>query len=85
MMERRRALTSKRERGRSSLPRPAKNEDVTIWIGVNGASYNPAEHHVISNASCTTNCLAPVAKVLNDSFGIETGFMTPYARTPRIR
>jgi glyceraldehyde 3-phosphate dehydrogenase (phosphorylating) len=55
---------------------PAKNEDVTICIGVNDASYNPAEHHVISNASCTTNCLAPVAKVLNDSFGIETGFMT---------
>jgi glyceraldehyde 3-phosphate dehydrogenase len=55
---------------------PAKNEDVTICMGVNDASYNPAEHHVISNASCTTNCLAPVAKVLNDSFGIETGFMT---------
>jgi glyceraldehyde 3-phosphate dehydrogenase len=55
---------------------PAKNEDVTICMGVNDASYNPAEHHVISNASCTTNCLAPVAKVLNDSFGIDTGFMT---------
>jgi len=55
---------------------PAKNEDVTICMGVNDASYNPAEHNVISNASCTTNCLAPVAKVLNDSFGIETGFMT---------
>jgi glyceraldehyde 3-phosphate dehydrogenase len=55
---------------------PAKNEDLTVCIGVNDSVYNPAEHHVISNASCTTNCLAPVAKVLNDSFGIETGFMT---------
>jgi len=55
---------------------PAKNEDLTVCIGVNDSMYNPAEHHVISNASCTTNCLAPVAKVLNDSFGIETGFMT---------
>jgi glyceraldehyde 3-phosphate dehydrogenase len=45
-------------------------------MGVNDSVYNPAEHHIISNASCTTNCLAPVAKVLNDSFGIETGFMT---------
>ena len=55
---------------------PAKNEDITICMGVNNSAYNPAEHHVISNASCTTNCLAPVAKVLNNSFGIETGFMT---------
>ncbi|MFI5286407.1 MAG: type I glyceraldehyde-3-phosphate dehydrogenase [Candidatus Dormibacteria bacterium] len=55
---------------------PAKNEDITICMGVNDSLYNPAEHHVISNASCTTNCLAPVAKVLSDSFGIETGFMT---------
>jgi glyceraldehyde 3-phosphate dehydrogenase (phosphorylating) len=55
---------------------PAKNEDITICMGVNDAAYNPAEHHIISNASCTTNCLAPVAKVLQDSFGIETGFMT---------
>ena len=55
---------------------PAKNEDITVCIGVNDYAYNPAEHHIISNASCTTNCLAPVAKVLNDSFGIETGFMT---------
>ncbi len=55
---------------------PAKNEDITICMGVNDNAYNPAEHHVVSNASCTTNCLAPVAKVLNDSFGIETGFMT---------
>src|ERR1700693_2005297 len=55
---------------------PAKNEDLTVCIGVNDSMYNPAEHHIISNASCTTNCLAPVAKVLNDSFGIDTGFMT---------
>jgi len=55
---------------------PAKNEDITICMGVNDSAYNPAEHHIVSNASCTTNCLAPVAKVLNDSFGIETGFMT---------
>ena len=55
---------------------PAKGEDITVVMGVNHASYNPAEHHIVSNASCTTNCLAPVAKVLQDSFGIETGFMT---------
>src|SRR5438132_3749584 len=55
---------------------PAKGEDITVCMGVNETAYNPAEHHVISNASCTTNCLAPVAKVLHDSFGIETGFMT---------
>ncbi len=55
---------------------PAKNEDITLCMGVNHTAYNPAEHHVISNASCTTNCLAPVAKVLSDSFGIEAGLMT---------
>ena len=55
---------------------PASNEDITVCMGVNDAAYNPAEHHVISNASCTTNCLAPVAKVLQDTYGIETGFMT---------
>jgi glyceraldehyde 3-phosphate dehydrogenase len=55
---------------------PGKNEDLTVCIGVNDSLYNPAEHHIISNASCTTNCLAVIAKVLNDSFGIETGFMT---------
>jgi glyceraldehyde 3-phosphate dehydrogenase len=55
---------------------PAKNEDITIVLGVNGERYNPAQHHVVSNASCTTNCLAPVAKVLHDSFGIEAGLMT---------
>jgi glyceraldehyde 3-phosphate dehydrogenase len=55
---------------------PAKKEDVTIVLGVNDAAYDPLKHHVISNASCTTNGLAPVAKVLNDSFGIEKGFLT---------
>jgi glyceraldehyde 3-phosphate dehydrogenase len=55
---------------------PAKNPDVTICLGVNEEMYDKAKHDVISNASCTTNCLAPVAKVLNDSFGVERGFMT---------
>lgn len=55
---------------------PAKNEDVTLVLGVNQQVYDPAKHHVISNASCTTNCLAPVAKVVNDSFKIVTGSMT---------
>lgn len=55
---------------------PAKNEDRTIVIGVNDAEFNPAEDFVISNASCTTNCLAPVAKVLDEEFGIESGVMT---------
>ncbi|MBJ7610453.1 MAG: type I glyceraldehyde-3-phosphate dehydrogenase [Candidatus Dormibacteraeota bacterium] len=55
---------------------PATDEDITICMGVNHTAYNPAEHHVVSNASCTTNCLAPVAKVLSDSFGIEAGLMT---------
>jgi glyceraldehyde 3-phosphate dehydrogenase len=55
---------------------PAKNEDVTIVLGVNDNVYNPARHNIISNASCTTNCLAPLVKVLNDSFGIEKGSMT---------
>lgn len=55
---------------------PAKNEDITIVMGVNEGDYDPANHHIISNASCTTNCLAPVAKVLNDHFGIERGLMT---------
>ncbi len=55
---------------------PAKNEDITIVLGVNGEKYDPASHHVVSNASCTTNGLAPVAKVLNDKFGIEKGVLT---------
>lgn len=55
---------------------PAKEEDITIVMGVNEANYNPELHHVISNASCTTNCLAPVAKVLNDHFKIKRGLMT---------
>jgi len=55
---------------------PAKGEDLTVVIGVNEDWYDPDKHHVISNASCTTNCLAPVAKVLLDNFGIEKGYMT---------
>lgn len=55
---------------------PAKNEDITIVMGVNQDKYDAAKHHVISNASCTTNCLAPFAKVLHDSFGIKRGLMT---------
>ncbi len=55
---------------------PAKNEDITIVLGVNEESYDPAAHHVISNASCTTNCLAPVVKVLLDEFGFRRGLMT---------
>ena len=55
---------------------PAKNEDITIVLGVNEDKYEPSSHHIISNASCTTNCLAPVAKVLLDNFGITKGLMT---------
>ena len=55
---------------------PAKHDDITIVMGVNDQDYDPANHHIISNASCTTNCLAPVAKVLNDEFGIIDGLMT---------
>lgn len=56
---------------------PAKDEiDLTVVLGVNEKTYDPAKHHIISNASCTTNCLAPFAKVLNDNFGIEKGLMT---------
>src|SRR4029453_6486183 len=55
---------------------PAKEEDVTIVLGVNDDAYDPANHHVISNASCTTNCVAPMAKVIDDAFGIQQGFMT---------
>ena len=55
---------------------PAKNEDVTLVLGVNHEKYDPAKHHIISNASCTTNCLAPIAKVVNDHFKIVSGTMT---------
>jgi glyceraldehyde 3-phosphate dehydrogenase len=55
---------------------PAKDEDITLVLGVNDDAYDPATHNVISNASCTTNCVAPMAKVLDDAFGIEHGFMT---------
>ena len=55
---------------------PAKKEDITIVMGVNHAKYDPAKHHVISNASCTTNCLVPVVKVVIDNFGFVNGFMT---------
>jgi glyceraldehyde 3-phosphate dehydrogenase len=54
----------------------AKGEDITIVMGVNDEQYDPARHSIISNASCTTNCIAPVVKVLHDSFGVERGFMT---------
>jgi len=55
---------------------PAKGEDFTVVMGVNHLDYDPATHHIISNASCTTNCLAPMAKVIDDAFGIERGLMT---------
>ena len=55
---------------------PAKNEDLTVVMGVNDDKYDPAKHHIISNASCTTNCLAPLTKVLDEKFGVETGIMT---------
>src|SRR5579862_1490195 len=67
-----------RERGvkKVIISAPAKNEDVTIVLGVNDSMYDPAKHHVISNASCTTNGLAPVAKVMHERFGIEKGLLT---------
>src|SRR5262249_55424704 len=55
---------------------PAKSPDITLACGINLEMYKPAEHHIISNASCTTNCLAPIAKVLHESFGIVSGLMT---------
>ncbi|HEY9854222.1 MAG TPA: type I glyceraldehyde-3-phosphate dehydrogenase [Stenomitos sp.] len=55
---------------------PAKNEDITIVMGVNDKAYDPSKHHIVSNASCTTNCLAPVAKILHEQFGIVSGLMT---------
>ena len=55
---------------------PAKDEDLTLCLGVNDSAYDPAAHHILSNASCTTNCLAPAAKVVNDRYGIKMGLMT---------
>ncbi|HBT60871.1 MAG TPA: type I glyceraldehyde-3-phosphate dehydrogenase, partial [Elusimicrobia bacterium] len=55
---------------------PAKNEDITICMGINEELYDPAKHHVVSNASCTTNGLAPVAKTIDENFGIKSGLMT---------
>jgi len=60
----------------SAPAKPADSVDLTMVLGVNNAAYDPAKHHVISNASCTTNCLAPAAKVVHDSFGIRRGLMT---------
>src|SRR4030081_880049 len=73
--------TDARKHLRSSVKKviisaPAKNEDLTVVLGVNEEKYDPAKHHIISNASCTTNCLAPVAKVINDNFKIVSGTMT---------
>lgn len=67
---------------------PAKKEDLTIVLGVNEGVYDPAKHHVISNASCTTNGLAPIAKILNDKFGIEKGLLTTvhaYTNSQRLQ
>src|SRR5262245_7412037 len=61
---------------KASISAPARNEDITVVLGVNEKDYDPARHHVISNASCTTNGLAPVAKVLFDRWGIEKGILT---------
>ncbi|MEM0951890.1 MAG: type I glyceraldehyde-3-phosphate dehydrogenase [Cyanobacteria bacterium P01_H01_bin.74] len=55
---------------------PAKNEDITLALGINEADYDPTKHHIISNASCTTNCLAPIGKVLLENFGVVSGLMT---------
>ncbi len=62
--------------GKVIISAPASGEDITIVMGVNHTLYDPAKHNIISNASCTTNCLAPVAKVLHDTFGIEKGLVT---------
>jgi glyceraldehyde 3-phosphate dehydrogenase len=74
-----RALAEKHIRGsvkKVIISAPSKDPDVTLVMGVNDKSYDRKKHHIISNASCTTNCLAPVVKILNDHFGIERGFMT---------
>ncbi len=62
--------------GKVVISAPAKNEDLTVVLGVNDTMYDPGSHHIISNASCTTNCFAPVVKVLHDSFGIQRGLLT---------
>jgi glyceraldehyde 3-phosphate dehydrogenase len=62
--------------GRVIITAPSKSADLTICMGVNEGQYDPTQHRILSNASCTTNCLAPVAKVLHESFGIVTGFLT---------
>ena len=64
---------------------PGKNQDFTIAFGINHEKYDPAKHHVISNASCTTNCLVPVVKVILTKFGFVRGFMTPCTPTPTTR
>lgn len=67
---------------------PAKGEDATLVVGVNDKTYDPANHHVVSNASCTTNCVAPMCKILDDTFGIEHGLMTTihaYTNDQRIQ
>ncbi len=72
-------MASKHVRGtvkKVIISAPAKNEDLTVVIGVNDKVYDPAKHHIISNASCTTNCLAPVTKVIHETFGIAKGSMT---------
>src|SRR5947208_1130213 len=61
---------------RVGINAPAKGPDITIVLGVNEEKYDPAKHRIISNASCTTNCLAPVAKVVHQRFGIKKGWMT---------
>ena len=66
----------RRARRRSSSPRRRRSRTSRVVLGVNDDKYDPAKHHIISNASCTTNCLAPVAKVLHESFGIKKGWMT---------
>ncbi|MBS1716858.1 MAG: type I glyceraldehyde-3-phosphate dehydrogenase [Armatimonadetes bacterium] len=79
-----------RERGvkKVIISAPAKNEDVTIVLGVNDDMYDPAKHHVISNASCTTNGLAPVAKIMHERFGVEKGLLTTvhaYTNSQRLQ
>ncbi len=64
---------------------PAKNEDYTVVLGVNEEKYDPAKHHIVSNASCTTNCLAPIAKVINDNFKIVSGTMTTIHSYQRMK